>query len=222
MMFATASRLENNKICNGTTLMPNPRIKRRAINLIEWDVNGIPALIETTLLHSCAGELAAACLLARHWPSSAAPDEHGARHHASLALAGGLIRAGWSETRTRHFLENVCLAAHDEETRERLQNVTSTAHKQAAGGKTTGWPTLIECVGERVVKRVCEWLSIKPERPNCPSLMPARWFAEKFPTLIDEFGDAILEQTNKNGEEGRTPGLRIAKASKSSLHVWMR
>ena len=180
------------------TIFPGSTHKETG-ELIEWDVNGAPARVETSSLQSCGGELAAACLLARHWPSPATPDEHGARHHASLALAGGLFRARWTETNVYHFIEAVCIAAHDEETRARLQNVASTAHKQATGEKTTGWPTLVQCVGEKVVQRVCEWLNIKPERQNCDSLTPARWFSEKFPSLSDEFGEAILEETDKNG-----------------------
>lgn len=180
------------------TIFPGSTHKETG-ELIEWYINGDPARVETSSLQSHVGVLAAACLLARHWPSPASPDEHGARHHASLAVAGGLIRAGWTETRVRHFLENVCIAAHDEETRARLQNVASTAHKQATGEKTTGWPTLAECVGEKVVHRVCEWLNIKPERPDGASITPALWFAEKFPSLAGEFGDAILEETDKNG-----------------------
>jgi P4 family phage/plasmid primase-like protien len=180
------------------TIFPGSTHKETG-ELVQWDVNGDPARLEATSLQSCGGELAAACLLARHWPSPAAPDEHGARHHASLALAGGLIRAGWTEMRARHFLENVCIAANDEETRARLQNVSSTVHKRATGEEMTGWPTLAQCVGEKVVQRVCEWLNIKSERPNRDSLTPARWFAEKFPPLADEFGDAILEETDKNG-----------------------
>lgn len=143
---------------------------------IEWDVNGTPARLETTFLQSRVGALAAACLLARHWPSPAA-GEHGARHHASLALAGGLVRSEWTETETLHFIEAVCIAAQDEETRARLQNVASTARKQATGEKITGWPTLSQCVGEKVVRRVREWLDIKtdPHHEDAESAPPVAW-----------------------------------------------
>jgi hypothetical protein len=157
------------------TIFPGSTHKETG-ELIEWDVNGDPARIETSHLQSCLGKLAAACLLARHWPSPSS-GEHGSRHYASLALAGGLIRAGWTETETVCFVEAVCIAAQDEETRARLQNVESTARRQALGGQTTGWPSLTECLGEKVVRRVREWLNLKndPLHEEAESSPPAAW-----------------------------------------------
>lgn len=39
----------------------------------------------------------------------------------------------------------------------------------------------------------------KANPSNTISITPARWFADRFPALSDEFGEAILEQTDKKG-----------------------
>jgi hypothetical protein len=60
---------------------------------VEWvgGVMGEPAKVSVDELMRRVRALAAATLLARHWP---AKDSH-MRHEVSLPLAGGLVRAGW-------------------------------------------------------------------------------------------------------------------------------
>lgn len=105
--------------------------------------------------------VAAAALLARHWPN-------GSRNNASLALAGGLLRA-WDSDRTRvkQFVRAVCVAASDDEVEKRVQAVDATAEKLAEkddGKKISGWPKLVSILGDHgdpIVKTVREWLGIK-------------------------------------------------------------
>ena len=52
--------------------------------------DGTPANVDAEALTSTVRRVAAAALFARHWPTK------GSRHHAFLALAGVLARAGWS------------------------------------------------------------------------------------------------------------------------------
>jgi hypothetical protein len=125
--------------------------KRRA-----WDQEGEPARIEAGELVLRAGRLAAAALLARHWPAP------GARHEASLALAGGLLRAGWTADELAAFVWAVARAAGDDEPRDRVKSVATTARRMEDDKAATGWPRLSELVGVAVVGRVCEWLGIHP------------------------------------------------------------
>lgn len=104
-------------------------------------------------LTQAVAKLAAAALLARHWPAE------GARQEAALALAGGLTRAGWTEDEVRYFIEAICLAAGDEEPRMRAKAASTTARKK--GRPITGFKTLAGLVGEDVVRTFREWLDIR-------------------------------------------------------------
>ena len=121
---------------------------------IEWestDEDGPPRLLLADLVR--AGQrLAAAVLIARHWPGK------GNRNEASMALAGGLARMGWPLEEREVFAEAVALAAGDEEMRARVRNVASTARKSEAGEKVTGWIRLMKLLGEAVVRQAWGWL----------------------------------------------------------------
>lgn len=120
--------------------------------LVRWYEEGEPARVDAGDLLQAAKRLAASTLLARHWP------QEGSRQDAALALAGGLLRGGWSEDETAFFIEAVCATAGDEETRERVRVVCYTHRKLGSGAHATGWPTLAKLIDERVVSRVREWL----------------------------------------------------------------
>ncbi|MDP9359486.1 MAG: bifunctional DNA primase/polymerase, partial [Chloroflexota bacterium] len=119
---------------------------------VTWAENGDPALVAAAELVSMVARLAAAALLVRHWPG------RGARQDAALALAGGLLRAGWVAEDVVAFIETVAAAAGDEEARKRGEAVRSTAGALTSGDPTTGWPTLTELLDAKVVERVRAWL----------------------------------------------------------------
>jgi hypothetical protein len=127
--------------------------------LIRWDEDGKTEHVpEADLLHSVR-RLAAATLLALHWP------QVGSRQDAALALAGGLLRAEWSEDETARFIGAVCGVAGDEETRSRVEAAGYTLRKLKDGAQVTGWPTLAKLIDKRVVGRLCEWLEV-PANPQ--------------------------------------------------------
>jgi hypothetical protein len=66
------------------------------------------------------------------------------RQQAALALAGGLLRAGWPVPEVESFLLAVAEAGEDEEADRRVAAVQSTAAKIAAGQAATGWPALVK------------------------------------------------------------------------------
>jgi len=128
--------------------------------LVEWHEEGDPAHVSATELDQAAKCLAAATLLTLHWP------KEGSRQDAALALAGGLLRAGWTEDKTARFIEALCATAGDEETRERIKTVCHTLRKLEDGANVTGWPTLARIIDERVVSRVREWLDLRDDVTN--------------------------------------------------------
>jgi hypothetical protein len=137
-----------------------------------FNSNGEPARIKSEELVSRIRLVAAAALLARHWPAP------GARHDAALALAGMLLRAGWTEEATSVFILAVTTAAQDEEQRGRVRNVASTAKRLVAGRTATGAPTLATIIGDEVVRRVREWVGVDTsvEIPSAtPSPVASSW-----------------------------------------------
>lgn len=108
----------------------------------EWNSQGEPAAVEIDVLITAVGRLAAASLLARAWP------ERGARNKASLALSGGLLRAGWDEDAVKDFVIAVAEAGGDEEAADRTLSITATKDKLDQGStEVTGWPALAGMIG---------------------------------------------------------------------------
>jgi hypothetical protein len=128
--------------------------------LISWVQDGEPLEVGPKELKRAVSRLAAAALLARHWPAK------GSRQEAALALAGGLIREGWTEEEVKHFIEAVSIASRDEEPRMRAQAAVTTARK--TGKPTTGFKTLAGLVGEETVNTIREWLGTKTAEEPWP------------------------------------------------------
>ncbi len=123
---------------------------------IEFERDGEPAEVMGEDLERSVSRVAAASLIARQWP------KQGSRHQAALALAGGLLRAGWTVEETVAFVRAVVQAAGDEEVEDRVEAVISTSTRLEEGGDATGWPQLVELIGTRVVDCVAKWLGIRP------------------------------------------------------------
>jgi P4 family phage/plasmid primase-like protien len=124
---------------------------------IEWDNDGEPSTVKADDLLGDVARLASAALLARYWPG------RGSRHDAALALAGGLLRGGWTEDETRYFVEAVANAAGDDEVTDRLAAVSSSAQKLESDQPTTGLPQLANLIDAKVIEKVRGWLKLKKE-----------------------------------------------------------
>lgn len=111
---------------------------------VVWHRDGEPARVAMADLRQAVVRTASAALIARHWPI-------GGRHDASLALAGGLLRAGWTVEAVETFLRAVCVAAGDDELDDRLRAVASTAERLSRGETAVGWPTVAKLLGDAVV-----------------------------------------------------------------------
>jgi putative DNA primase/helicase len=121
---------------------------------LRWEGTGEPTRIGGDDLCKAVRKIAAGALLARHWPKL------GRRHDAANALAGMLLRGGWKKNETAGFIEAVAEAAGDDESRQRVKDVMSTATRIASGAAATGTPSLAVIMGDDVVSRIRQILQI--------------------------------------------------------------
>jgi hypothetical protein len=122
---------------------------------ITWEKRGDPARLQHQTLIRAVERLAAATLLVRRWPGE------GTRQTTALALAGGLLRAGWTESVVANFIQAVARAAGDEESAKRAEAAEYTSRRLASSHSATGWPSLINILGQSVVTRVQDWLNFR-------------------------------------------------------------
>ena len=137
---------------SGQTLLPGST--HPSGEPVDWDEEGDVAEVTGEELLRACNRLAAAALFARHWPGA------GNRHVAALALAGGLLRAGWSVDETVRFLGAVVTGAGDDEPVDRLRTVVTTAQTQEQGKPTTGWTRLSSLIDPKIIAASKQWLGI--------------------------------------------------------------
>lgn len=130
-----------------------------------WQNDQEPMVIEAPQLAALGARIAAGALLARCWPAA------GGRHDAALALAGVLLRAGWSDEEARRFIAAVAAAAGDEEALKRVANVATTHRRLTEGREAWGVPTLKRALrnGANVMPLVLRWLGIGGEEGATPA-----------------------------------------------------
>ncbi len=129
-----------------------------------------PARVDAAILSRAAELIAAAALLARHWPPAG-----GGRHRCMLALAGALRRAGWTEEAAKRFCAAVyhSLADPDPAAMRRSDSEVESTFRRGADEEYTGLPTLTEILGRDVVRRACEWLRIDTAAGAAVETVPA-------------------------------------------------
>lgn len=135
---------------------------------LSWEGRN-PGHVNRGLLVTRCRHLAAASVLAKHWPAS------GGRHDASLALAGGLLRAGWTLKATVSFVLAVSVAVDPSVDRQDRANAVRSTYnhlRKDEDAHVRGWPSLAEDVGEKVVSKVREWLIEEPETDDSDEVMP--------------------------------------------------
>lgn len=120
-----------------------------------------PSNIDTDVLIRAVSRVAAASLLARHWPGAGS-----GRNDAFLALAGILARADWKldEAVDFHFAMYRVLWNTSANREACAAEVQATFDKYATGHEITGIPKLLTLIDRRVVEVALEWLGI-----NCNS-----------------------------------------------------
>jgi hypothetical protein len=148
----TRATLVELRSTGGQTIVP-PSVHPSG-EAIVWDNEGEPAEVDGAELQKAVRQVAAVALLARHWPRA------GSRHDCALAVAGTLLRHGFTEKAAETFVGTAARIAGDEETFERLRDVTSTAARLRQGGKATGIPTLKHLLDPKVVDKLADWLGL--------------------------------------------------------------
>lgn len=153
---------------------------------VEWHQDDEPTEVKKDILIKRVSTLAAAGLIARHWPK-------GSRNEAALALVGGLLRGGWNEKAVEKFLNAVTTAANDEEARERQKVIQATVEKLENDEEVTGWPRLAEISGKEVVDRVCEWLPLKKSNPEADGKKNKVSLATKIVRATEHLGEYFTD-----------------------------
>ena len=141
--------------CTGQTIVP-PSVHPSG-EVLEWSRTGDPASVSPDDLRQAVAKIAAAALLARHWP------QQGSRQDCALALAGTLLRGDFSAHDAKRFIHAVSKAANDEEVGKREAAVAETADTLRQEGEATGAPTLRKLLGDQIVDRAIEWLGFRSE-----------------------------------------------------------
>jgi hypothetical protein len=123
---------------------------------IDWDSPGEPPPVALDVLQQRVALLAALSLIARHWPAQ------GSRHDAANALAGGLFNAGVDPNEIPGLVRRVAAIGGDDGTDADAHEKTAkgTVEKAQRDEKATGWPTLAKLIGDAVVDRAMDWLSV--------------------------------------------------------------
>lgn len=131
-----------------------------------WTREDEPATVEASALVASVGRFAAVAELLAIWPTGGAT---GMRHDASRHLAGGLFRASWSLAEVEEVVGLLCDHSDDDEQQDRLNAVQSTWDRYESGEPTTGWPRLVELLGEQPsVDAVLGWLGVTDEDLSDP------------------------------------------------------
>jgi hypothetical protein len=136
--------------------------------------------------------IAAATLIARHWPETG-------RHDLALTLAGALLNAGWQAEDVETFVEACAVAGNDEELADRLRAVKDTVKRRDKGKAATGWPRLGELLSPDVVTALRDWLDIQdfpdliipPQQAEPPALITV-CAADIEPRKLEPLWDGVL------------------------------
>jgi hypothetical protein len=167
---------------------------------ITWSEPGEPAMVTMAELQQAISQLAAAALLARHWPGD------GSRHAAAMALAGGLLRGDMPVDRVTDFVRGVASAAGDPELEDRVRTVIATQQALQEGRNTTGWRSLTSLMDGRVVRKARAWIGTGGsggDEDAAPGNASGRTSADRSP-----FKETESSQATKIAELARDAGFQ--------------
>jgi hypothetical protein len=161
---------------------------------LRWEEFGELGRVEISELDTAVRKVAAASLLARHWPSPGS----GSRQDAALGCAGWLLRCGWPVEDVQQFLRAAATAAGDDEIEMRVHTVERTHEKLLANEKVSGLPKLIEAVGKQdgaaVAGRITEWLGLAKRNAEAKKIAPIHPPAPYRPFPVEALPEPIRTQ----------------------------
>jgi Bifunctional DNA primase/polymerase, N-terminal len=154
----------------GAQTVAPPSVHKDTGEVIAWSKQGDPAKVDGADLRKRISDLAACCILARSWPQG---DKVGC--HERARIVGGIFaRSGYTPSRTRLMVEAVAKAAGRMDRWKELSRTAEDAVKEfQSGGRTYGYPTLAEAIGEKRAKKVCEWLGYSADKEAVDDMSPA-------------------------------------------------
>lgn len=172
--------------------------------VVRWDSEGEPAEAEGSPLVASAGKVAAAALLAKHWPTE------GARHESEMALCGMLLQAGMNVDEVAEFVCVVATAGGSTADDFRRRNTArTTADRLKAGEEIKGKGTLEELLGDngkKIARKACEWLGIQLSTRRKRAAVP-----REGDTFWTELGNAqrLVATRGKDMMHVRGVGFRV-------------
>ncbi len=178
-----------------------------------------PGVADAAGLRTAVTRIAAAALLARHWP------KEGSRHGAFLALAGVLARASWSVEHAIAFHRAIyrALWGGSADFSACVLEVQSTFEKLAEAGEVTGFQTLAGLIHSGVLETALGWLGIAKHINAAPvvqwpSIAPflvrpaPPLHADLFPGFLGDMVAAVSQATETPVELAGLLGLGIVAA----------
>jgi putative DNA primase/helicase len=122
---------------------------------IRWRDRKPLTVIDFAELEQRAGHVAAGAALAQAWPRA-----KGCRHSCEMALAGMLLRTGFSIESTERFILTIATIANTENAAQRARNVATTTEERLKQRKpVTGWKTLSQLLNRpELTSKVPDWL----------------------------------------------------------------
>jgi hypothetical protein len=176
----------------------------------EPELDGNPANVDANRLQAAVARVAAASLLARHWPG-----EKAGRNQTFIALAGALARGGQAldQAITFHRAIYRALWGADADVEQCKAEVVSTFDKHGGGFPTTGRRSLADLMDRRAVGAAFSWLGILQQtatrRDEDATAQTTRQAvpARKIPTPGCTDGEALMEDENLKVPELLIEGL---------------
>ena len=138
-----------------TTFPPSTHSSGEVVEF-EQGKAGLPENVSGEALISILNRLAAATAMVLSWPK-----KKGVRQSLTMALSGGLLRAGLSPDEVLNFITRVAQVAGDKEVKKRREAAEQTIKKHATGKAVTGWPKVADYLGpdgKHIVDRIRDWL----------------------------------------------------------------
>lgn len=190
----TIVELRSNEGDKGEQTVIPPSVHEETGEQLIWTADGEPAKMRGADLRHAVRRLAAATLLARHFPKPPTEQGGGSRHDFCLALGAMLLRAGWQPDDAHAFVGNVAFAGGSDDPEKRAASVYDTAAKLAAGEqKVTGIPRLVEIASREVVERAMRWLELKGNTAAPATAASAPYTADELAAIAIVEGCTVAE-----------------------------
>jgi hypothetical protein len=185
-------RDHDGRILGAQTVAP-PSIHNTG-ELISWEENGEPAVVEGDALQRQVKLIAAYSLLARYWP------QEGSGHHDAARVVGGfLARLGAPVPVVKSRVEAITKAAGSPRGKELVRTAADAAQAYAADKHAFGLRGLRETFGEETANKVAEWLGYDGGSEQQPrntagnaDLPEIQVIPGELPRIVDQAESALL------------------------------